>query len=418
MQDKEFEKTVDTVIYATNVTFRSYIFFWLGQLVSLLGSSIVQFSIIWWITIETGSAVFLSIAAALTFLPHVIIIPIAGVFADKWDKRKTLIIIDFAQAFLTMILAFIFMGGWGTIWIVIIFNSLRSLFQAFHMPTVDSIVPTMVPKDKLTRINSVNNLFRGLIRFFGPFIGAFVLAFWSLREILWIDVITFIVALIPLLFISIPLIEKDTESAEKSSFILEFKEGLLLLKTIPGFLILAIWSLLANFLTTPFTVLLPYFINITHSGTESHLAVILAFSQVGAVIGALIISLKKNWERKVLILMVGAALTSVGILIAAISPIGFFLQIGIGQLIMGFTLATGLPIYFTILQTAAPPDKQGRIFSIDATISFAVMPLAMIIAGPLANLFGIVTFYVILGILGIVVNLGIYFFTKLRFIDY
>jgi len=191
-----------------------------------------------------------------------------------------------------------------------------------------------------------------------------------------------------------------------------------LLKTTPGFLVLALWSLIANFILVPFNILLPYFVSITHSGAESNLAIILAFMQVGSITGALVISMKKVWEKKVLILLGGAVLTNIGVLVATFAPIGQFFVIGIGEFIIGFTLATGLPIYFTILQTAVSPDMQGRIFSIDATFSFAIMPIGMIVAGPLANFLGIINFFIILGISGIVVNLLIYFLTNLRHLKY
>lgn len=347
-----------------------------------------------------------------------ITIPIAGVFADKWNRRLALIIIDFSQAFFTFILVLTFLRGWGTVWIVVLFNFVRSIFQAFHMPTVDAIVPAMIPKDKLTRMNSINNLFRGLIRFFAPIIGAVVLAFWSIAKILWIDIITFIIAVIPLLFISIPSVEKDQDKQKEYSFTKEFKEGVLLLKTTPGFLILALWSLSVNFLSVPFITLLPYFVRVTHSGTELNYALLLAFIQAGSIIGALVISIKKNWNRKILIIMGSAAITFIGYFFVALAPPGFFLIMGIGVFISGFTLATGLPVYFTILQTAIPPDKIGRIFSIDATISFAIMPVGMAIAGPLANFMGIVNFFIILSISGILVNVAFYFFTNIRKINY
>ncbi|HDZ18651.1 hypothetical protein LCGC14_1882540 [marine sediment metagenome] len=191
-----------------------------------------------------------------------------------------------------------------------------------------------------------------------------------------------------------------------------------MLKTTPGFLVLALWSLIANFILVPFNILLPYFVSITHSGAESNLAIILAFMQVGSITGALVISMKKVWEKKVLILLGGAVLTNIGVLVATFAPIGQFFVIGIGEFIIGFTLATGLPIYFTILQTAVSPDMQGRIFSIDATFSFAIMPIGMIVAGPLANFLGIINFFIILGISGIVVNLLIYFLTNLRHLKY
>ena len=191
-----------------------------------------------------------------------------------------------------------------------------------------------------------------------------------------------------------------------------------MLKTTPGFLVLALWSLIANFILVPFNILLPYIVSITHSGAESNLAIILAFMQVGSITGALVISMKKVWEKKVLILLGGAVLTNIGVLVATFAPIGQFFVIGIGEFIIGFTLATGLPIYFTILQTAVSPDMQGRIFSIDATFSFAIMPIGMIVAGPLANFLGIINFFIILGISGIVVNLLIYFLTNLRHLKY
>ncbi len=267
-------------------------------------------------------------------------------------------------------------------------------------------------------MNSVNNLFRGLIRFIGPIIGAVVTAFWAINIILWIDVITFIIAVIPLLFVSIPSVERDQGEKEDYSFIKEFKEGIGLLKTTPGFLILALWSLLVNFLSVPFVTLLPYFVRFTHLGTESHFAMLLVFLQAGSIVGALAISIKKDWKRKILIIMGGSTISFIGYLFVSLAPTGLFLMMGIGEFIRGFTLSAGLPVYFTILQTAVPPDKQGRIFSIDATLSFAIVPLGMLIAGPFANLIGIVNFFVLLSILGISVSLGTYFFTGIRKIKY
>ncbi|MFW9878082.1 MAG: MFS transporter [Candidatus Thorarchaeota archaeon] len=417
-QKEELEKKPQFQTYASNKSFRSYLLFWLGQNISLLGSSIVRFAIIWWITVETESAIILSIASVITFLPQVITVPIAGVFADKWNRRLALIIIDFSQALFTFILVLVFLGGWGTVLVVLAFNFIRSIFQAFHMPTVDAIVPAMVPKDRLTRMNSINNLFTGLIRFFGPIIGAVFLVFWSITEILWIDIITFIIAVIPLLFISIPSVERDYDKQEEFSFTQEFKEGLLLLKNTPGFLVLALWSLIVNFLSVPFMTLLPYFVKVTHSGTELNYAILLACLQAGSIIGALIISIKKNWSRKPLIIMGSGVLTFIGYLLVALTPPGFFLMICIGIVIRGFTFATGTPIYYTILQTAVPPDKQGRISSIDTTISFAIIPVGMAIAGPLANFMGIVNYFIILSISGILVNVVFYFFTGIRKIKY
>ena len=136
-------------IQANQATFRSYLFFWSGQLVSLLGSSISQFIIIWWITLETESTLFLSIASLLGFAPIVILGPLTGVLVDRWNRKALIGIVDLLQASTTVVLIFLFWLDVIAVWQVLTLLSLRGVFQAFHIPSVFAIIPTMVPKEKL-----------------------------------------------------------------------------------------------------------------------------------------------------------------------------------------------------------------------------------------------------------------------------
>jgi DHA3 family macrolide efflux protein-like MFS transporter len=119
-------------------TFRSYILFWLGQLVSLLGSSIASFVIIWWITLQTESAVYLSIASLVGFAPIVILSPLAGVLADRWNRKGLIATADLLQALTTVALIFLFWSNVVSIWLVLVLLGLRGVFQAFHLPTVSA----------------------------------------------------------------------------------------------------------------------------------------------------------------------------------------------------------------------------------------------------------------------------------------
>ncbi|MFX1514397.1 MAG: MFS transporter, partial [Promethearchaeota archaeon] len=130
--------------YATKDTLRSYLFFWSGQFFSILGSSIVNFAIIWWVTLETQSAVYLSIAAFFSALPFLISTPIAGVVADRWDRRHIIIVTDSSQAIITFLLILMFISGYMSIWVIIFTNALRAVFQAFHSPSVNGIIPVMI----------------------------------------------------------------------------------------------------------------------------------------------------------------------------------------------------------------------------------------------------------------------------------
>lgn len=143
----------------TKKTFRHYLYFMFGQQFSLLGSGIISFVIIWWITIETQSPIYLSIATFLVFLPQIFVTPIAGVLADRLSRKSIIFIVDSLQAILTFGMFLLFFTGLTDIWIVLVIHTLRSVLHAFHVPTFRAIIPSMVPKDKLSRINGANFLF-------------------------------------------------------------------------------------------------------------------------------------------------------------------------------------------------------------------------------------------------------------------
>ena len=149
--------------HADRVTFRGYLFFGAGQLVSLLGSSIAAFVIVWWITLETGSLVYLSIASFLGFAPMVVLTPFAGVLVDRWNRKPLTISVDLLQAMATVALIVLFWLNVVSIWHVLALSALRSVFQAFHHPAVSALTPLMVPRDKLSRVNGLIFFFSGLI---------------------------------------------------------------------------------------------------------------------------------------------------------------------------------------------------------------------------------------------------------------
>ena len=212
---------------ANQQTFRNYLLFWSGQLFSLLGSMVVHFILIWWIQLETGSPIFLSLGQVFYIVPMLIFMPIAGVFSDKLKRKNLIIIVDSLQAFTTFILIMFFIFEIVNIWIIFLFIGLRSIFQAFHQPTVAAIIPSMVPKEKLSRMNGINFFFRSFIQIIGPIIGAMLLSFIPIELILWIDPLTFIIAFIPILLVKIPRIEKELTSVKKNSLLKYIAESIL-----------------------------------------------------------------------------------------------------------------------------------------------------------------------------------------------
>ncbi len=406
---------------ANNNTFRSYLFFWSGQLVSLMGSLVVQFAITWWITVITGSIFFLSLGTFLYFLPIVLITPIAGVLIDRWNRKKLIAIVDSFQALVTVWIIFLFYFGIANPIVVILINSLRGVCQAFHMPAISAIVPTMVPKDKLSRINGVSSLFTSLIQLIGPVIGATLYIFFPLEVILWLDVFTFCIAIVPLLLIKIPSIRNLAEISEKkepTSFKRDFKEGITVIKLIPGLVILLILDIFLNFLVSPINVLLPFYVSQTHLGTAFDLALIMVCLNVGMILGGVVTTLKKKWEHKVTIYFSGLLVLMGMFSVLAFTPTRVFSIIWVGTGIVGFILPVVNTIYMTIIQTTVPPDKMGRVSSVIQSLSMAMFPLGTIISGPLADLIGIRIVFLFSGVIGLLIICSIWRFTKIRHVDF
>ena len=399
---------------ASEHTFKSYLFFWGGQLISLLGSSIIQFVIVWWIAETTESPIYVSIAFFLGSLPLVIIPPIVGVFIDRWNRKVIIAITDSLQAIITFLIILMFLNNIANIWLVMIMNFFRGICQAIHFPTVNAIIPIMIPKKHLSRMNAINYLSTGIIRVIGPIVAATLLAFFIIEQILWADIITFIIAIVPLLLITIPLVTVNSKKTEKGSYLKDFKSGINILKSVKSFLILIVFISIINLLNMPFTTLMSLFVLIDHSGNAVSFALVSAFLQAGIVLGAIIASTKKHWKHKELIILYSVFIGIGGFLITTLAPTGNFLLMGIGALIHACMIPVANTMFLTILQTKVPPESQGRVFSIVISIAAAVTPLGMIISGPLAVLFGIRLLFIIVLYLQFVSIVITWFFTDIK----
>ncbi len=220
--------------------------------------------------------------------------------------------------------------------------------------------------------------------------------------------------MVPLLIIKIPTVQQTTEESVKKSMFQDFKTGLVTIKMIPGLFAMIAFAMIWNFLYRPWTVLLPNFIYDTHGGTALDLALLTTSSQVGNIIGSLIMTYKKTWRHKIKINIIGSVLAFICQIPAILAPSGNFILMIIvlfpSWVIFPITIST----YLAILQVVVSKDKIGRIMSIDHMISMAIAPMGALIAGPLALLIGTRNLFFIAAILGIIHPFLIWYFTKIR----
>ena len=399
---------------ASSQTFRTYLFFWSGQLFSLLGSTIVQFVIIWWITIETEDLTIISIASFFSFLPQFLFGPLAGVFADRWNRKLLIGLSDFFQAITTFSLVLLFFFDIQQIWMIILINSFRGLFQGFHWPAVNAIIPLMIPKENLSRMNAINYIFTGLVSTMGPVIAGSLLLLLPINQILWVDILTFLFAITPLLLIKIPSLPIRENIRVKKSYFREFRSGLKAIKIVPSLLTLLFVATILNFLGTPFGTLMVYYVEVTHFGNVENTAIVLSSIQAGMFVGATIVVIKKTWKKKIMIIFLGIFVGEIGHLILSFAPIQNFIVISIGGFIFAFIVPFVNTMFLTILQSVIPPDKQGRVMSNVITIVTLVSPLAMIISGPLAQIMGITTLFIVSSFSNIIFIVIVWVFSNVR----
>jgi len=316
---------------------KGYIFFFSGQLVSLFGSSIIQFVIAWWITVETESPMLLSLSLFIGFIPTVLLTPIAGVLIDRLNLKFLIGSVDFMQAAVTVVLLFLFKYSKVGVGLLLFFIAIRGAFQAFQQPALLTIIPIMVPKKHLNRMNSFQFLFTSSVFVVGPVTAAFLYATIPIHLIMLIEPITFGAAILPLIFITIPKVVKQAKGkTEKTSFISEMKEGVQFIRNKKGLLPLLGSFTAANFFIMPLFTLINLFVYSTHSGDETNLAFVFIFLNVGTIAGSLLLTVWKGFKKKVNGVAIGILFLFVGSLIASLTPYGLFWFMGLGMLVVGF----------------------------------------------------------------------------------
>ena len=271
----------------------------------------------------------------------------------------------------------------------------------------------MVPKKHYSRINGINYFVTGLIFSAGPIIGAFALELMELQVLLWVDVLTFLIAVVPTILIFIPVVRKVTPSQEKSSFISELNTGMKFIRDTPGLFALLFVFAGVNFFLPPFMVQLPLFVTAIHLGDKTHLGFVMACQQIGMLIGSVIMSTWKGFGNHARGVVLGILLGYIGLAIMLIAPIGFFLIIGLGMFIAGFTLPVANVSSEAIWASTVPRELLGRVYAVRRTLAQITAPIAMLFSGVLAELIGLYPVLLVSVIFGLLILAYSWFLTAL-----
>jgi DHA3 family macrolide efflux protein-like MFS transporter len=385
--------------------FKTYIYIWIGQFVSLLTSSAVNFAVIIYLSLHYKSAEVLAFAGIAGLLPQAIIGPFAGVYIDRWDRKKVMIYADAFIALCTFLMSFAFVEGEANLMFVYALLVCRSLGQAFHTPAMQAIAPLIVPEDKLLKVSGINQMLQSVSMIAGPAVGTLAITFLPISKVLYLDVIGACLAIVSLLFVTIPKLTKQSEDNDISTVLTDLKLGFAEIQKNKGLYMLFVYAMLTTFFVMPVAIMYPL-LTIEHfAGGKWEMSIIEVVWGAGMLVGGGILSAWQGSISKVI--LVNAMHIFLGLTFVFsgwISSDLFWIFVAIttlGGIGMSFFNAS----FMTIIQEEVKPEFLGRVFSM--YFSFAIIPsvIGLLFTGWIADKIGVVNAFIISGLAMCVVGL-------------
>ncbi|TQR16270.1 MFS transporter [Psychrobacillus soli] len=381
---------------------RNIIIFLSSQTISLFGSSLVQYAIMWHITLTTQSGMMMTLFILCGFIPTFILSPVAGVWADRYNRKLLIIVSDGLIATATLILAIVFLMGYDPIWLLFVMAAIRAVGTGIQTPAVGAILPQIVPEDKLTKVNGINGSIQAIIMFVSPMVSAALLTMASLEVIFFIDVVTAAIAIITLLaFLKIAVHEKASEK-QTTSYFTDFKEGLVYIKQHAFLKKFFLFFAFFFVLMAPAAFLTPLQVARSFGDDVWRLTAIeIAFS-IGMMVGGGIIASWGGFSNRVYTMTFASILMGICTFALGIIPV-FWIYLAF----MGI-FGVAMPIFNTptmvLVQEKVESNYLGRVFGVFGMISTSMMPIGMLIFGPISDVVKIEWLLVGTGILILIVG--------------
>ena len=399
----------------------SFVIIWAGQAFSLLGSRLVQFALIWYLTDSTGSATVLAMATLVGLLPTMLLGPFAGALVDRWDRRTVMMVSDLVVALATLLLAALFATDLAQVWHIYGLMFVRALGGAFHWPAMQASTTLMVPERHLSRVGGMNQTLQGLASIAMPPLGALLLLVLPMQGILAIDVATAIPAIVSLLFISVPSParheQSDGTAARKTSVLADVHAGLQFVWGWTGLLLMISMGILINLLVGPGVSLLPILVRDHLGGGALQLAWMQAAGGVGTVLGGLLLGVWGGFRRRIVTALVALTMDGLAILAIGLTPAsGLVFAMG-AFFVAGLVEPSIHGSFGAIAQAAVPPEMQGRVFGLARSLGTAMAPIGLAVAGPLADAYGVQLWFILGGIATVAMGLGGFFVPALLQIE-
>lgn len=390
---------------------------WVGGALSWVGSTIAQFALVWWLTDMTGSVAVLAAATTVALLPQILLGPLAGAYVDRWNRRVIMIVADGLIALLALSLVWLVWQDRLAIWHVYVIMVGRALAGIFHHPAMHAATAMMVPHKELARVQGMNQALGGAVNVIGPALGALAMSLLALHQVMLIDVITAVIAILPLLWARIPEPVGKPSGVGARAIVSDMIEGLRYVRSFPGMLAVIGVAVGLNFVGSPTWTLLPLYVRNVFGGDAGALGMVQSVFGMGLISGGLLLTVWGGFRSRVktgfgAFVIMGGALVGMGS-----APSHMLWALAAGWFVFAFFSAIGNGIFAALLQTTVAPEMQGRVLSVVQSGVQMAIPLGLLLATPAAEVFGLRPLYLAAGVLSAMGSLWAFRSPAIRRLD-
>ena len=376
-----------------------------SQAISLFGSSLVQYAIFWKITLDTQSGSMMTLYLLFGFLPTFFLSPFGGVWADRYNRKRLIMLSDGMIAVATLILAILFFNGYEALWLLFVIPVIRALGGAIHAPATSAFLPQFVPDDQLMKANGLFSSLQSVIMLLSPMVSGALFTFASFEFILLIDVVTALLAILVLTVLKAPPhVRKVVEPGQK--YWHDMRDGLVYIREHGYIRRFFIFSGIYFFLVTPAAIMTPLQVTRSFGADVWRLTAIEVAFSVGMLCGGLLIAAWGGFRNRVKTMVLATLVVAVTtFLLGVVANFWAYLAI---IAIVGIAIPNFHTPATVLLQEKVEADYLGRVFGVMGMIASGMMPIAMFVFGPLADVISIEWQLIATGLLLLVLGIGLY----------
>ncbi|HWN45487.1 MAG TPA: MFS transporter [Thermoanaerobaculia bacterium] len=361
---------------------RAFGLVWLGQLVAHVGSGLTNFALGVWVFQKTGSVTHYAAIAFFTALPGLLVSPLAGVFVDRWDRRRVMLWSNLFSGLRTLAVAALLWQGRLEIWHVYVAVAFVSVFRAFHLPAYIASTTLLVPKRHLARASGMMQFGQAAAETLAPLLAGLLVAAIRVEGVLFLDFLTLLFAVAALLFVRIPRPAPSAAGAAgKGSMIEEAVYGWRFIRERPGLRGLLLYFAMINLVFSMVSVLVvPLVLSLADATV---LGRVLTISSAGLLAGSILMALTGGPRPHIYGVLGFGLLLGLALVVVGARPNPWLIAAGLFATMFGAPVINGASQ--AIWQVKVPPDVQGRVFAVRRMLAQLTAPLGHLLAGPLAD---------------------------------